>query len=265
MGGFLLQRARVALVVGAPAALAACSSGPLSVGDNRIPISLPDSGPDIGAGGTMDAAGDVADALAPPTPGDLISITASCAKQISGGLLARRPNGTVDVAICQLSNAIFWTSGLAVMCAGKTTTTCNPTTDTQFQPTTTAKDSNGDSLDAAALPYVEVSAPSSLFDYTNPMWGLKMGTVVAVVNRNKTLLEYGILGTVGQKDIIGDASYAMASSLGVNPDPAMGGTGGGITYIAFTGPSAVVSVNENHDEAVRLGEVAAAALVQAGK
>src|SRR5881394_2099290 len=131
MGGFLLQRARVAL--------AACSSGPLSVGDDRVPISLPDSGPDIGAGGTMDAAGDMADALVPPTPGDLISITASCAKEISTGLL-RRPNGTVDVQICQLSNAIFWTSDLAVICAGKSTTTCNATTDPQFQPNTTAKD-----------------------------------------------------------------------------------------------------------------------------
>ena len=151
-----------------------------------------------------------------------------------------------------------------MLCSGKSTTTCNSTTDPQFQPTTTATDSRGDYLDAAALPYVEVSGPTSKFDYR--MFNVKMGTVVAVVHRDKLTLEYGIVGTVGQSDIIGDASYAMAESLGVNPNPVNGGTTSlVVTYIAFNNPGVNVTANENHDEAVRLGQAAAAALVQAGK
>jgi hypothetical protein len=135
-------------------------------------------------------------------------------------------------------------------------------TDPQFQSTTTAKDSLGGSLDAAALPYVEVSAPTSTFDYRAAPAGLTMGSVVAVVYKDK--LEYGILGTVGQPDIIGDASYAMANALGLSPDPVTGGTQtNSVTYIAFKG--VVVNMNENHDEAVRLGTAAASALIQADK
>jgi hypothetical protein len=93
-----------------------------------------------------------------------------------------------------------------------------------------------------------------------------MGSVVAVVHRDKLTLEYGIVGTEGQADIIGDASYAMAKSLGVDPDPVSGGVQTiVVTYIVFNNPSVAVTANENHDEAVTLGQAAAAALVQAGK
>jgi hypothetical protein len=278
MGAFLRERTGLVLA-SATSLLWACSSGAILVGDDR---TFRDSGGavDVGgegnggggaAGASADAssedalfgANDVADVLVPPTAGDLIKITASCAKQISNGLLASRPGATANVAICQLSNAIFWTSGLAVDCAGKSTAICNATTDPQFQGTTTGVDSHGDYLDAAALPYVEVSAPTATFDYRN--FGVKMGTVVAVVSRDKMRLEYGVVGTVGQNDIIGDASYAMANALGINPDPVSGGTASGVTYIAFQEPSVAVTVMEDHDEAVKLGQVAAAALVLAGK
>ena len=152
---------------------------------------------------------------------------------------------------------------MAILCAGKSTTTCNTTTDPQFQNSTTAKDSTGASLDAAALPYVEVSARTMTFDYSvdGP---LKMGSVVAVVYRDR--VAYGIVGTVGVPDVIGDASYAMAAALGINPDPMVGGVPTNtVTYIAFTGPGPVVTMNEDHDEAQRIGEAAAAALIQAGK
>ena len=53
--------------------------------------------------------------------------------------------------ICQLSSAIFWKSGLAVLCSGKSTTICNSSTDPGFQGYTRALDSLGGYLDAAAL------------------------------------------------------------------------------------------------------------------
>jgi hypothetical protein len=273
MGALLEKRASLVRALFAPLVLGACSSGAISVGDDRVPVAFPDSGgePDMGAagaGGTsmMDAAGlsDVTDAFAPPTAGDLVSITATCAKEISSSPLKPRPGANASVPICQLSNAIFWTSGLAVLCAGKSTTTCNPSTDPQFQNSTTAVDSHGGYLDAAMLPYVEISAPTMTFDYTKVP--VPMGTVVAVVHREKLTLEYGVVGTVGQNDTIGDASYAMASSLGISPDPVTGGVQTNvITYIAFTMPSVVAVPIEDHAAAVRLGQAAAAALVQAGK
>ncbi len=274
MSALLETRASIASAFAAPIFLAACSSGAISVGDDRAPSFVADSGGmlDVGTAGTgggsmTDANGapDVVDAFSPPTAGDLISITATCAKQISNGLLASRSGKSPSVAICELSNAIFWTSGLAVLCNGKVTSTCNSTTDPAgFQPMTVATDSHGDPLDAAALPYVEVSAPTTTFDYTK--FNVKMGTVVAAVHRDKMTIEYGVVGTVGQNDIIGDASYAMAKALGVDPDPVNGGTQSiVVTYIAFNNPVVTATANENHDEAVRLGQAAAAALVQAGK
>jgi hypothetical protein len=268
MSALLEKRASIASTFVATVCLVACSSGPIAVGDDRV--AVPDSGGGLdtgGAGGSaMDANGprDVVDAFTPPTAGDLIGITSTCANRISTDLLSPRPNDTPSVAICQLSNAIFWTSGLAVLCSGKVTTTCNASTDDGFQAMTTATDSMGGYLDAAVLPYVEVSAPTSRFDYT--MFNVKMGTVVAVVDRENLKVGYGIVGTVGQPNIIGDASYAMADSIGIDPNPKQGGrTTNTVTYIAFNNPNVTVAMNENHDEAVRLGQAAAAALVQAGK
>ena len=98
------------------------------------------------------------------------------------------------------------------------------------------------------------------FDYLAA--GLHLGSVVAVVYKDQ--LQYGIIGTVGQQDIIGDASYAMAFALGISPNPVTGGVQtNSVTYIAFK--NVAVTVNENHDEAVRLGTAAASALIQAGK
>jgi hypothetical protein len=268
MGALLEIGARMAWALALPASLAACSSGAISVGDDRVPVVSRDSGMvEVGSGGSGGADAntmDVADAFSPPTAGDLAGVTATCAKQISNGLLSPRPGQPQTVQVCELSNAIFWTSGLAVLCSGKVTTTCNYDTDPNgFQPMTTATDSNGGYLDAAALPYVEVSAPSSKFDYR--MFNVKMGTVVAVVNRGRQVVAYGIVGTEGQKDIIGDASVAMATALDEDANPVRGGTTDPITYIAFNNPVVTVTANENHDEAVRLGQAAAAALVLAGK
>jgi len=251
--------------------MAGCSSGQLSVGDDRALVIVIDSGgtdiPDVGAdvgAETFDAATGV-DALdatdaSSVTAGNLLALTGTCAKRISNGFLSSSSGKPADVAICALSTAVFWQSGLAVLCAGKSTAICNAMTDPQFQASTTGKDSLGNSLDAAAVPYVEVSAKSPTFDYFADA-GLAMGTVVAVIYGGR--LQYGVIGTVGVRDVIGDASYAMAKDLGMNPDPQVGGTPSGVTYIAF--PSAVAAMLENTDEAVRLGQAAADALIKAGK
>jgi hypothetical protein len=265
MGGVLRKKPSVALAFGGTLCIAACSSGRISVGDDRAPVVAIDSGqmPDVGTDDAIADSNNADVADGNPTAVGLAGITSACARPVSKGLLQSRPGRTPDVQVCGLSTAIFWRSSMAILCAGKSTTTCNSTTDPQFQNSTTAKDSTGASLDAAALPYVEVSARTMTFDYSvdGP---LKMGSVVAVVYRDR--VAYGIVGTVGVPDVIGDASYAMASALGINPDPMNGGVATNtVTYIAFTGPNAAVTVNEDHDEAQRIGEAAAAALIQAGK
>lgn len=155
---------------------------------------------------------------------------------------------TIDV--CGLKNAVWWKADLDVDCDGKTTTECNAQTDPAYQDQTAATDSSDDPLDAASLPYVVVPQASSRWDYEKS--GLALGTVVAVIYKGK--IEYGIIGDTGPTDIIGEASYAMAKSLGIDPDPSTGGTDDGVVYVAFTGKSDAVKKNEDHAEAVTIGK-----------
>jgi hypothetical protein len=53
-------------------------------------------------------------------------------------------------------------------------------------------------------------------------------------------------------DVPNDGSCVMAS----------GGVDSGVTYIAFTGSSAVVSKKEDHSEAVQIGQSLSSKLVQ---
>jgi hypothetical protein len=184
-----------------------------------------------------------------PTAGELLAKLASC-NQISNGLyLTDSDSASPTIPICGLQGAVFWQADMDVDCDGKTTTQCNLNTDAAYQNETSATDSNGDPLDAAALPFVVVPLPSSRFDYNAA--GLALGSVIAVIYKGK--LNYGVFGDEGPSDIIGEASYAMAASLGVDPDPSVGGTDGPVTYIAFTGGTAVASPIESHAAAVAVG------------
>src|SRR5438105_943524 len=114
---------------------------------------------------------------------------------------------------------------------------------------TSLSDSTGAPLVASTLPYAVIPLPSSRFSYTNA--GIKLGAVIGVIYNNK--IAYGIFGDEGPDDIIGEASYAMAALLGINPDPRNGGVDSGVTYFTFTTNAAVVSPAENHNNAVTLG------------
>ena len=60
---------------------------------------------------------------------------------------------------------------------------------------------------------------------------MRGGSVAAVVYRDR--VSYAVVGDTGPTDIIGEASYAAAKSLGVDPDPRSGGAPSGVTYIVF--------------------------------
>jgi len=173
---------------------------------------------------------------------------ASC-DNVVGGPYASDGSGTADIDVCGFPGAVAWTSDLDIDCDGKETTQCNLSTDPSYMDQTAATDSNGDPLDAAALPFVVIPGRSAKFDYIDA--GLGMRSVVAVIYEDK--VAFGVLGDVGPQAIIGEASYAMAVLLGIDPDPSTGGVEGGVSYIAFTGTEAKVDVIEDHDEATTLG------------
>src|SRR5262249_13032463 len=119
-------------------------------------------------------------------------------------------------------------------------------------------DSMGKPLDASILPFVVVPVASNGFDFMAA--GLQYGSVVAVIYEDK--LVYAIVGDQGDKGIVGEGSYALATLLGVPNDPQTGGVGSGVTYILFTGGSAVVQKPEDNTEATTLGEKLARMLIQ---
>jgi len=74
-----------------------------------------------------------------------------------------------------------------------------------------------------------------------------------------------VFGDTGPTNIIGEASYACAKNLGIDPDPATGGSEGPVTYIAFVGQGTAPADIENQTETKTLGEKLALALVANNK
>src|SRR5262245_8774712 len=183
------------------------------------------------------------------TVDDVLAAVATC-RQVSDGTYATDGETGPSVSICGLDGAVFWQADMDIDCDGKVTEACNERTDPAYQNETSLRTSTGDWLDAATLPYVVVPLPSPRFDYERA--GIRLGAVAAVIYERK--LRFGIFGDEGPDDIIGEASYRMAMELGINPDPANGGTDTGVTYIVFVGADAVVDPVESNPEAVRRGD-----------
>jgi hypothetical protein len=215
------------------------------------------TGSTTASGTTTTTSGTGGSLPAPPTAADLLAKLAGC-NQISNGLYKTDSDAaSATIPLCGLTGAVWWTADMDVDCDGKQSAQCNLIADPAYQPETSATDSNGDYLDSAALPYVVIPLPSSRFDYG--AGGLELGSVVAVIYKGQ--LQYGVFGDEGPSSIIGEASYAMAQSLGIDPDPSYGGTDGPVTYIAFTGATGVAAPIESHAAAVAVGEARAAQLL----
>jgi len=184
-----------------------------------------------------------------PTASDLLAKVTTCSQISNGKYKTDSDVSTATVAVCQKTGAVFWKADMDIDCDGIRTTQCNENTDCCYQPDTFCHTSTDSPLNAAALPYVVVPSPSSIWDYRN--YSIGCGTVVAVIYNNQ--VEYAVFGDTGPTGIIGEASYATANDLGINPDPSNGGTDSGVTYIVFQG-SRRVSPIESHSTAVTLGE-----------
>ncbi len=170
-------------------------------------------------------------------------------------------NGQVYIYKLPTNPVVYvYTSSGAIDCDGQATLKCTGTTDPLYQGQTSFTQSDGEPLNAELLPwYVLPETPNSIFDYVNR--DIHGGEAGVVLYNGK--MEYGIFGDERGRDAgnseglaIGELSYAMASSLGINPDPAAGGTESGVTYIVFTTEENVVVPIESHDAADIKGQSA---------
>lgn len=166
----------------------------------------------IGSSSTSGSSGSSGTIGSSPTAAQLLALTRNCTPASNGLYKTDADSPSSTISICKLNGAFFWSADMDVDCDGKTTTQCNLNTDPAYQNQTSLTDLNGDPLDAANLPYVVIPLPSTRFDYTDPANQLALGDVVAVIYDNQ--INYGVFGDEGPSNIIGEASYAMANSLG---------------------------------------------------
>jgi hypothetical protein len=193
-----------------------------------------------------------AQAATPPTAAQLLAKTSSCSVASNGKYKTDEETGAT-INICKSGSAYFWKADMDVDCDGVSTSVCNSSTDPWYQNQTSFETSTGKSFTASSTHYFVIPLPSSRFSYSSA--GIKPGTVAAVIYNNNIV--YAVFADEGPNDIIGEASYATARDLGIDPNPETGGTDSGVTYIVFKGN--VPSPVENNSAITTKGQSAAAA------
>jgi archaellum component FlaF (FlaF/FlaG flagellin family) len=190
---------------------------------------------------------------AAPTAAQLLAKTSSCSVASKGKYKTDSDVSTATINICKSGSAFFWKADMDIDCDGVATSVCNKSKDPWYQGQTSFTTSKGKSFTASVTHYYVIPLPSSRFNYQSA--GIKPGTVAAVVYNNKVV--YAVFADEGPNNIIGEASYATAKALGINPDPKNGGTDSGVTYIVLKGN--VPSPVEDNNAITAKGEAAAAA------
>jgi hypothetical protein len=185
-----------------------------------------------------------------PSAAQLLAELTAC-QQISNGKYSTDSGSAKTVPVCGKNGAVWYRADMDIDCDGQPTPRCNKSTDPWFQPETAFQDSKGRHLVADQLPYTVVPSPSGTWDYRKH--GIQGGGVVAVIFNNR--VEYTVVGDTGPSNIIGEASYAAAVNLGINPNPKTGGTDGPVHYLYFK--NSKVSPIEDHGKAVSQGEALA--------
>ncbi|MCX4878675.1 MULTISPECIES: glycoside hydrolase family 75 protein [unclassified Streptomyces] len=176
--------------------------------------------------------------------------------QVSHGRFRGDAGKPATIPVCGTRRAVFWKADMDIDCDGQPGPRCNRRSDPQFSRATAFQQSDGRHLSAERLPYIVVPAASRIW---NPRdYGVRGGSVVAVVYRDR--VQYAVVGDIGPRDTIGEASYATAKGLGIAPAPRSGGTPSGVTYIVFKYSQA--EPIESHEAAVTAGRRLARQFVQ---
>ncbi|CAL9598341.1 hypothetical protein SUDANB6_05400 [Streptomyces sp. enrichment culture] len=178
---------------------------------------------------------------------ELLDKVRACAP-VSRGRYRSDAGAPADIPVCGTRDAVFWKADMDIDCDGRPGPRCNRRTDPSYAAATAYTRSDGRPLDAERLPYVVVPAAGRIWDHR--AYGVHGGSVAAVVHGDR--VRYAVVGDTGPRDIIGEASYAAAEALGIDPDPRAGGTPSGVTYIVFRGSR--VEPVEDRAAATRAGE-----------
>ena len=178
---------------------------------------------------------------------DLLAKVRGC-DQISNGRYRSDDGARADIPVCGKQGAVFWKADMDIDCDGRPGPLCNSRTDPLFSDATAYQQSDGRQLKAETLPYIVVPGVSGIWNHRDH--DIRAGSVAAVIYRDR--VQYAVVGDVGPRHIIGEASYATAKALGIRPDPIGGGTDSGITYLVFK--DSRVSPIESHSAAVTLGQ-----------
>ncbi|NEB07897.1 hypothetical protein G3I32_03245 [Streptomyces coelicoflavus] len=181
-------------------------------------------GPDSGPGARPKRSGDEG----PVRAADLLARVRDC-DPVSRGRYRSDAGAPADIPVCGSRDAVYWKADLDIDCDGRPGDRCNGRTDPHFSPATAYTESDGRPLDAERLPYVVVPGPSGTWDPRAD--DVRGGSLAALVHGDR--VRYAVVGDVGPSDLIGEASYAAARSLGIPADPAGGGVASGVTYIVF--------------------------------
>ena len=189
-----------------------------------------------------------------PTASQLLAKVSSCTV-VSNGKYATDDGESSTVNICKKGSAFFWKADMDIDCDGVRTSKCNENTDPWYQDQTSFETSTGNPFQADSTHYFVIPLPSSRFNYSSS--GVRPGSVAAVIYNNKVV--YAVFADEGPDNIIGEASYATAQSLGIDPNPETGGVDSGVTYIVF--PDSVPSPVESNNAIDSKGAAAATAFV----
>lgn len=167
---------------------------------------------------------------------------------VSRGRYRTDADAPATIPVCGTDDAVFWTADMDIDCDGRPGQRCNSTTDPLFSPATAFRQSDGRYLSAERLPFIVVPGVSPVWNHRDHRVG--GGSVAAVVYQDR--VHYAVVGDVGPREIIGEASYAAAEALGIRPDPHGGGVASGVTYIVFKDSRATPI--ESHASAGEVGE-----------
>ncbi|MFF9082537.1 glycoside hydrolase family 75 protein [Streptomyces rubiginosohelvolus] len=208
-------------------ALTSAACGAALLGAAALPASAFGSSSGLSSGSAQEPEAEADAGVV--TAAELLAEVRACSRISKGKYRTDSGSAKATVPVCGTRDAVFWKADMDIDCDGRKTRACNRKTDPYFLPETAFQSSRGEPLDSAVLPHVVVPGPSKVWDYRKS--GLTGGSVVAVVYRDR--VRYGVIGDTGPTGIIGEASYAMAKTLGIDPDPSTGGAESGVTYIAF--------------------------------
>ncbi|BCL26499.1 glycoside hydrolase family 75 protein [Streptomyces aurantiacus] len=177
----------------------------------------------------------------------LLAEVTHCSR-ISNGRYRTDVGTPATVPVCGKDGAVFWKADMDIDCDGQVTARCNRRADPSFLEQTAFRQSDGRPLNSEKLPHIVVPAPGTVWNHTKS--GVRGGSVAAVIHGGR--IQYAVVGDIGPSAVIGEASYATARGLGIDPDPKSGGTGSGVTYIVFT--DSEVTPIESPGAAASLGE-----------